>query len=103
MFTRKRGVVSIREVDGPKGGKLLVLTLTCGHWLTSRTAKKQAECLACWVAESLPKRAPGPLTKAIEALDEACSLHFDCDANCPDVKDAAWEVVKIYRELNKGG
>lgn len=101
MTTRKRGVIDIREVEGPKGGKLLVLTLSCGHWMTSRTAKKQSECIACWVDAGRSKREAKPLTTALEVLDDVCSHHFGCDPDCTAVKDAAWAVVTIFRDLKR--
>lgn len=48
-----RDVVLVQERSGPRGGRVLVLTMACGH-LIWRNARKGAlppqslECLPCW-------------------------------------------------------
>lgn len=44
---------AIEEVTGPRGGKIFVITLECGHWRTERSAPRNLErpvsCIACYV------------------------------------------------------
>ena len=45
-----KDVVEIRELDGPKGCKQLVMKLECGHmvWKTLSRPPKQQRCVCCW-------------------------------------------------------
>jgi hypothetical protein len=93
----KRGVIEVREVDGPKGGKILVHILSCGHWHTRRTPARAVECIACWVSEQIDPGV-GRLTEALAKLDDRCSNHMNCDdRECDAIKSAAWEVVEANR------
>ncbi len=47
-----REVTKIDQVTGPKGGVILVHTLTCGCFVTRRKPAKTAPCIACFVRES---------------------------------------------------
>jgi len=50
----KRDVVRVIEVEGPRGGVLLVHLLDCGHWFWRRgRAVTHAPCMACAIASRL--------------------------------------------------
>lgn len=50
-----RDVVQVPELDGERGGKMLVLILECGCFLTRRTKTppRTAPCVACFVKEKI--------------------------------------------------
>jgi len=51
-----REVTQVVEVIGPRGGVQMVHVLTCGHWLTRRSAVKAAACIGCAVEQALVAR-----------------------------------------------
>ena len=43
-------VIEVREVEGPRGGKMLVMKLACGNliWQQRKYPPKQVRCVPCW-------------------------------------------------------
>ena len=52
-YPPRKVVTQIKEVTGPRGGKIIVLMLACGHWKQSRTPMRSATCVACYIEGQL--------------------------------------------------
>ena len=51
-----RGVVEIETARGPRGGRILVYLLSCGHWFWSRAQggpRIEAHCIECALEDQL--------------------------------------------------
>lgn len=55
MKAPMRDVTRVIELDGERGGKLLVCVLSCGCFTTRRAKRppKKAPCIACFVMEAI--------------------------------------------------
>jgi len=51
----RRPVVEVKEVVGPRGGRILVLLLSCKHWKTAPKPATSATCIACYIEAQLKK------------------------------------------------
>lgn len=62
----EREVTRVIDLLGPRGGIVLVLVLTCGHWQTRRKlpSKKSVPCIGCLVDAALAGKQEGLLSSA---------------------------------------
>lgn len=50
-----KDVVEVRELEGPKGGRLLVMQLECGHlvWQRRKRPPRSLRCVSCWLGQGV--------------------------------------------------
>lgn len=59
----------IDELTGPRGGRIYIITLECGHYLWQRKRPflfRKLPCMGCWIDRELEKIEPALLEEPEE-------------------------------------
>lgn len=73
MNAPRRDVVDAELIEGPRGGTIALMTLSCGHglWRRQKQPSRTVDCITCWLNTKYPP-VEDDMTfgQAIEALKD---------------------------------